>query len=70
MTKSLPILEQILAKADLANEDGEHMADFEMRGRDSLDFTNVSRATLQRMLEEAYAAGHIDAGKRQREIAA
>jgi hypothetical protein len=47
----------ILRTNALTNEDGDLLSDFEPRGRDSLDFTNVSRWTLHNVMAQAYAAG-------------
>lgn len=50
-------LHEILQEAGLTNEEGDLIEDFETRGRDSLDFTSVSRTQLRNLLQAAYEAG-------------
>ncbi len=48
----------ILRDANILNQEGEPITDFENRGRDALDFTSVNRSTLKALLEAAYKAGN------------
>jgi hypothetical protein len=47
----------VLASQMIRNEAGDLMLDFVNQNRDSLDFTNLSRAQLKALIERAYDAG-------------
>lgn len=56
--KAAAAIREALVAAEIYNEDGEPMVDFDYRGRDAADFAScVSRGTLERMLRQAYEAG-------------
>lgn len=48
---------EVLKDNRVRNEDGDLLLDFKPKGRDSQDFTNMSRAKLRKLLNDAYAAG-------------
>lgn len=60
---------KVLNAHKLTNEAGEAIETFAAQGRDSLDFTSISKATLRAMLEDAYYAGKADGRKQGMEIA-
>lgn len=56
------ILVAILKEASVYNECGEQLVDFVDQGRDCLDFTEVGRQRLHRMLAAAFEAGYAATG--------